>query len=73
MVRCVITFLFQVVIDLKKDKAVFLAAIGGAGGHGNRFYKSNEVRVPLKAELGACGEEVSFFLVSFCFLIAFNP
>ncbi|CAG9539185.1 unnamed protein product [Cercopithifilaria johnstoni] len=50
----------RVIIDLNKQGAVFLAARGGAGGHGNQFYKTNEVRVPLKAELGGLGEELTY-------------
>lgn len=49
---------FQVIKDLNKKGDIFIAARGGAGGHGNQFYKTNEVRVPLKAELGGIGEEV---------------
>uniref|UniRef100_A0A915Q827 OBG-type G domain-containing protein n=1 Tax=Setaria digitata TaxID=48799 RepID=A0A915Q827_9BILA len=50
----------RVIIDLNKEGAVFLAARGGAGGHGNQFYKTNEIRVPLKAELGGIGEELIY-------------
>ncbi|EFO26733.1 obg family GTPase CgtA, variant [Loa loa] len=50
----------RVITDLNKEGAVFLAARGGAGGHGNQFYKTNEVRVPLKAELGGIGEELTY-------------
>ncbi|VDN05312.1 unnamed protein product [Thelazia callipaeda] len=50
----------KVIIDLNEEKSIFLAARGGAGGHGNQFYKSNEVRVPLKAELGGTGEELTY-------------
>ncbi len=46
--------------DLKKQDSVFLAARGGAGGHGNQFYLSNEVRAPMKAEAGAPGEAVAY-------------
>ncbi|KAM3721212.1 Mitochondrial ribosome-associated GTPase [Dirofilaria immitis] len=50
----------KVIIDLNKEGAIFLAARGGAGGHGNQFYKTNEIRVPLKAELGGAGEELTY-------------
>ena len=43
---------------MNKQDAVFLAARGGAGGHGNEFYLSNEVRAPMTAEAGALGEEL---------------
>lgn len=44
--------------DLKAHGSIFLAARGGAGGHGNLFYLSNSLRTPLKAEFGGRGEEV---------------
>uniref|UniRef100_A0A8R1XSS0 OBG-type G domain-containing protein n=2 Tax=Onchocerca TaxID=6281 RepID=A0A8R1XSS0_ONCVO len=50
----------KLIIDLNKKGAIFLAARGGAGGHGNQFYKTNEIRVPLKAELGGAGEELTY-------------
>ncbi|VIO96553.1 Uncharacterized protein BM_BM5039 [Brugia malayi] len=50
----------KVIIDLDKEGAIFLAARGGAGGHGNQFYKTNEMRIPLKAELGGLGEELTY-------------
>ncbi|KAF1591554.1 UNVERIFIED_CONTAM: Mitochondrial ribosome-associated GTPase 2, partial [Eudyptes robustus] len=48
--------------ELSEPDQVFLAARGGAGGHGNHFYLSNQVRKPLKAELGGVGEEVEYAL-----------
>uniref|UniRef100_A0A0N5AAQ7 OBG-type G domain-containing protein n=1 Tax=Syphacia muris TaxID=451379 RepID=A0A0N5AAQ7_9BILA len=50
----------EVVASLNADKSIFLAARGGAGGKGNQFYLTNEVRKPLKAELGGIGEEVQY-------------
>jgi len=39
---------------------MFIAARGGAGGHGNRFYLSNEHRAPAVAEEGAYGEKIVY-------------
>uniref|UniRef100_A0A183UXV0 OBG-type G domain-containing protein n=1 Tax=Toxocara canis TaxID=6265 RepID=A0A183UXV0_TOXCA len=47
----------QVLADLTTPGSLFLAARGGAGGHGNQFYASNSVRTPIKAEYGGIGEE----------------
>uniref|UniRef100_A0AC35U2C5 OBG-type G domain-containing protein n=1 Tax=Rhabditophanes sp. KR3021 TaxID=114890 RepID=A0AC35U2C5_9BILA len=44
------------IMELSKHGDIFIAARGGAGGHGNQFYVSNEVRKPIKAELGGEGE-----------------
>ncbi|TKR93378.1 hypothetical protein L596_007847 [Steinernema carpocapsae] len=51
-----------VIKELYKPGEIFLAARGGAGGHGNQFYVSNEVRKPIKAELGGEGEAVAYDL-----------
>lgn len=48
----------EIVHEMRKDGEVFIAARGGAGGHGNHFYLSNQVRAPQKAEIGGKGEEV---------------
>lgn len=48
----------EIVYELTKPGELFIAARGGAGGHGNHFYLSNDVRAPLKAELGGKGEVV---------------
>ncbi|VDD92746.1 unnamed protein product [Enterobius vermicularis] len=50
----------KVAADLVAPGSMFLAARGGAGGHGNQFYLTNAVRKPLKAEFGGIGEEVSY-------------
>uniref|UniRef100_A0A914X2Q8 MTG2 GTPase n=1 Tax=Plectus sambesii TaxID=2011161 RepID=A0A914X2Q8_9BILA len=52
----------EVLADLNKSKQIFLAARGGAGGHGNHYYLSNESRAPTKGEWGAAGEEVVYDL-----------
>ncbi|VDK43448.1 unnamed protein product, partial [Anisakis simplex] len=46
-----------IVAELNRNGSIFLAARGGAGGHGNQFYVSNSVRIPVKAEYGGMGEE----------------
>lgn len=46
-----------VLAELTSPGSIFLAARGGAGGHGNQFYVSNSVRTPIKAEFGGIGEE----------------
>jgi len=46
--------------ELTEDGAIFIAARGGAGGHGNRYYLSNEHRAPAYAEEGAVGECVIY-------------
>ncbi|KAK0425336.1 hypothetical protein QR680_009148 [Steinernema hermaphroditum] len=51
-----------IVWELNRPGEIFLAARGGSGGHGNQFYVSNEVRKPIKAELGGAGEEVAYDL-----------
>lgn len=47
----------HIIADLVKTGDMFIAARGGAGGHGNRFFLSNEQRAPMVAERGAPGEE----------------
>ncbi|KAI1729723.1 GTP1/OBG domain-containing protein [Ditylenchus destructor] len=51
-----------VIHELSREGELFIAARGGAGGHGNTFYLSNAVRKPVKAELGGSGEEVKYDL-----------
>uniref|UniRef100_A0A0N4ZTR1 OBG-type G domain-containing protein n=1 Tax=Parastrongyloides trichosuri TaxID=131310 RepID=A0A0N4ZTR1_PARTI len=48
------------IIELVNDGEIFIAARGGAGGHGNQFYVSNEIRKPTKAEIGGLGEELVY-------------
>uniref|UniRef100_A0AC34Q7F5 Mitochondrial ribosome-associated GTPase 2 n=1 Tax=Panagrolaimus sp. JU765 TaxID=591449 RepID=A0AC34Q7F5_9BILA len=52
----------EVIHELFKPGEIFIAARGGAGGHGNHFYVSNEVRKPIKAEVGGIGEVVEYDL-----------
>lgn len=50
----------RVLYELFKPGDLFIAARGGAGGHGNHFYVTNEMRKPVKAEVGGKGEEVGW-------------
>ncbi|KAI1717378.1 GTP1/OBG domain-containing protein [Ditylenchus destructor] len=52
----------SVIHELSREGDLFIAARGGAGGHGNTFYLTNAVRKPVKAELGGKGEEVMYDL-----------
>ncbi|GFY47088.1 mitochondrial ribosome-associated GTPase 2 [Trichonephila inaurata madagascariensis] len=51
-----------VLCDLNEQDAKFIAARGGAGGHGNHFFLSNENRHPDIAEKGASGEQRQYDL-----------
>jgi len=44
------------------DECVFLAARGGAGGRGNRFFATAENQSPQIAEYGGDGEENSYYI-----------
>lgn len=46
-----------VVADLSKHGQEYVAAFGGTGGKGNRFFLSNENRAPTKATPGEHGQE----------------
>lgn len=52
----------KVVGDLKDEGTMFVAARGGAGGHGNHFFISDTVQAPKIAECGAEGEELHYSL-----------
>jgi GTP-binding protein len=41
---------------------MFVAARGGAGGHGNHFFVSDTQQAPNIAEYGAQGEEMQYVL-----------
>ena len=51
----------KTVADLAKNGDLFVAARGGAGGHGNHFYLTNEDRAPLTYEVGGVGEQRLLF------------
>uniref|UniRef100_A0A2A4JFG4 OBG-type G domain-containing protein n=1 Tax=Heliothis virescens TaxID=7102 RepID=A0A2A4JFG4_HELVI len=46
----------RVVGDLSADGVMFVAARGGAGGRGNKFFLTDTEQAPSVAELGAVGE-----------------
>lgn len=48
--------------DLDKEGAMFVAARGGAGGHGNAFFCSDSEQSPKVAEYGAEGESITYTL-----------
>jgi GTP-binding protein len=48
----------EVLADLDHDGARFVAAKGGAGGHGNVHYATAQNRAPRKASKGKEGEEI---------------
>lgn len=52
----------ETVCDLNEHEAKFIAARGGAGGHGNHFFLSNSNRHPDIAEYGADGEKRKYSL-----------
>ncbi|KAM9855532.1 mitochondrial ribosome-associated GTPase 2 [Aulostomus maculatus] len=47
----------KLVVDLAKDGQEYLAAFGGAGGKGNRFFLTNENRAPMMSTPGTKGQE----------------
>ncbi|XP_040008681.1 mitochondrial ribosome-associated GTPase 2 [Xiphias gladius] len=47
----------KMIVDLSEHGQEYLAAFGGAGGKGNRFFLSNENRAPMTATSGMAGEE----------------
>jgi len=52
----------EMVCDLAKDGAMFIAAKGGAGGKGNQSFKSSIYQTPKVAEIGADGERYIYSL-----------
>ncbi|XP_012583582.1 PREDICTED: mitochondrial ribosome-associated GTPase 2 [Condylura cristata] len=52
----------QVVADLSRPGAEYLAALGGAGGKGNRFFLANDNRAPVTCTPGQPGQERVLFL-----------
>ncbi|XP_041983964.1 mitochondrial ribosome-associated GTPase 2 [Aricia agestis] len=52
----------QVVGDLQEEGMMFLAARGGAGGRGNKFFLTDTEQSPLIAEYGAEGETNHYYL-----------
>lgn len=52
----------KILADLDKDGMMFIAARGGAGGHGNAFFKSDTQQSPEICEYGAIGENLEYVL-----------
>lgn len=52
----------RVVGDLGRPGMLFVAARGGAGGHGNRYFATDTEQAPEVAEMGAVGECLSYTL-----------
>lgn len=46
----------EVLAELQHENQQFILARGGAGGRGNHYYLSNEVRAPVLSEEGGRGE-----------------
>lgn len=52
----------NILADLDEEGMMFIAARGGAGGHGNVFFKSSTNTAPKVAEIGADGENLQYVL-----------
>ncbi|XP_072754972.1 mitochondrial ribosome-associated GTPase 2 isoform X3 [Anoplolepis gracilipes] len=52
----------RILVDLDQDGMMFIAARGGAGGHGNAFFKSDSQQSPEISEYGAVGESLQYVL-----------
>lgn len=52
----------KVVGDLSAEGLMFVAARGGAGGKGNRFFITDREYAPKICEHGAVGEELSYII-----------
>jgi len=52
----------KILADLDKSGMMFIAARGGAGGHGNAFFKSSTNQSPKISEYGAKGENKEYVL-----------
>lgn len=52
----------DIIADLDEEGMMFIAARGGAGGHGNAFFTSDVNQAPQIAEVGAKGEEKQYLL-----------
>ncbi|CAH1736381.1 mitochondrial ribosome-associated GTPase 2 [Aphis gossypii] len=52
----------RVVGDLSRPGVMFVAARGGAGGHGNRYFATDTEQAPEVAELGGAGEVLRYTL-----------
>ena len=52
----------KVLADLEEEGMMFIAARGGAGGHGNPYFKSETQQTPMICEYGAEGESNQYVL-----------
>ncbi|XP_048264822.1 mitochondrial ribosome-associated GTPase 2 isoform X2 [Bombus terrestris] len=52
----------SIIADLNQEGMMFIAARGGAGGHGNAFFKSDVRQSPHISEYGADGEDLQYVL-----------
>ncbi|XP_078049902.1 mitochondrial ribosome-associated GTPase 2 isoform X1 [Augochlora pura] len=52
----------KIVGDLNSHGSMFIAARGGAGGHGNTYFKSDVHQAPVISEYGAQGENLQYVL-----------
>lgn len=52
----------KILCDLSQEGMMFIAARGGAGGHGNAFFKSDVHQSPEICEYGALGEDLRYVL-----------
>lgn len=52
----------KTIADLSQHGQEYMAAFGGLGGKGNRFFLSNENRAPMTATPGTLGQERSLQL-----------
>lgn len=52
----------DILADMDEEGMMFIAARGGAGGHGNAFFASDTQQSPKIAEIGAVGEENQYVL-----------
>ncbi|XP_029177291.1 mitochondrial ribosome-associated GTPase 2 isoform X2 [Nylanderia fulva] len=52
----------RILADLDQDGIMFIAARGGAGGHGNAFFKSDTQQSPEVCEYGAVGEDLQYVI-----------
>lgn len=52
----------KILCDLNQREMMFIAARGGAGGHGNPFFKSDTHQTPEVCEYGAVGEDLQYVL-----------
>lgn len=52
----------KIVGDLDEKDKMFIAARGGAGGRGNKFFCTDDKQAPEICEFGAIGEEFKYYL-----------